>query len=71
MILNKGRVLGEVATAHELRQRIAALKHVPLPDIVADEIAALEPLAAALEVWEAHEQAVGARLIRPTVEVWH
>lgn len=68
--MTKGTI-ENVATASQLQARIAALRQVPLPEVTADILAVLEPLAAALEAFEAHELALGVRLITPAVQVWH
>lgn len=72
-MIAKGTIDFELATAHAIRKRIAALKHAPLPDIAEPVIATLEPLAAALEAFELAEQVAATdpvRFIRPDVEVW-
>lgn len=74
MIIQKGPV-EPIASALQLRERVTFLKSdaatEQLGSMAAEQISALEPLAAALEAWEERELAYRDRIITPDVQTWN
>lgn len=64
-----------IPSAQQLRERLTALKSMGesegLARYAAEQITALEPLAASLEAFEEVELAIRDRLIVPAVQTWN
>lgn len=73
MIIQKGPV-EPIASANQIRERVAFLRSdaaLGLGSIAAEQISALEPLAAALEAWEEKELAYRDRIIAQDDPTWN